>query len=306
MQDQLSILVTNIFKLYARDFGEIKATQLITKLSEAEITQSALALWYRNRLIPTHRDLQRVVGSINWFVFSKRQTTALGILILLMKWNKEVNQKLGLASEEDTLRIASSITGHYHVYFDETLEAVIASETQTMQIAHHYSSLELINRIRNNISNTNRLEISNIRHLASSNGPGTELQAIEIPPSTLEIQAKPSSMYEDFFKFLPPSIQETFPNYYTETELPVLAKGGMRLRVTQIAKNSSEEIVLKLRSSSRAVDTETGDLISISENAEPIEVSCCFVDSGIFFTCESKGWHILLGGDISGWKYSER
>lgn len=120
-----------LFADYTREFGARKSRSLLDSLSESTLLTKTLQQWEQDNHVPNYKELQKVVGAINWFVFSKRETTGLGMILALVRWDEQVNKPKQLASTIDVLSIAFDTLKWLNVYqkhIDTCVYRLIAEE----------------------------------------------------------------------------------------------------------------------------------------------------------------------------------
>jgi hypothetical protein len=103
-----------LIKDYFREKGEVKARKIITKINNSKHTGSFMYESRSRRIIPTAKDLGSTVLSNVSLSFARPSTVKFACLILLDKWNNEVNHELYLASEEHLASILRSVYQNIH------------------------------------------------------------------------------------------------------------------------------------------------------------------------------------------------
>lgn len=104
----------DIIKQYFRESGEVKARKIITKINNSRHTASFMYDTRSKRIIPVYEDISAAVLSNVSLSFARSSTVRFACLILLDKWNDEVNQELQLASEYQLNKILRSIYQNVH------------------------------------------------------------------------------------------------------------------------------------------------------------------------------------------------
>ncbi|AFU69147.1 MULTISPECIES: hypothetical protein [Psychroflexus] len=103
-----------IIKDYFRENGEAKARKIITKINNSKHTGSFMYQSRSRRMTPTANDLGSTVLSNVSLSFARPSTVKFACLILLDKWNNEINNDLYLASEERLISIIRSVYQNIH------------------------------------------------------------------------------------------------------------------------------------------------------------------------------------------------
>lgn len=103
-----------IIKDYFRENGEIKARKIITKINNSSHTGSFMYQCRSRRIIPSAKDLGSTVLSNISLSFARPSTVKFASLILLDKWNNEINSELHLASDERLTSILRSVYQNIH------------------------------------------------------------------------------------------------------------------------------------------------------------------------------------------------
>lgn len=103
-----------LIKDYFREKGEAKARKIITKINNSRHTASFMYQCRSRRIIPSSEDLGATVLSNVSLTFARPSTVKFACLILLDKWNNEINNEFYLASEERLMIILQSVFKNIH------------------------------------------------------------------------------------------------------------------------------------------------------------------------------------------------
>lgn len=104
----------DIIKQYFRERGEVKARKIKAKIDNSRHTARFMYETRSKRIVPVDKDISVAVLSNVSLSFARPSTVKFACLILLDKWNDEINQDLHLASEDQLIRILRSIYQNIH------------------------------------------------------------------------------------------------------------------------------------------------------------------------------------------------
>lgn len=102
------------FEEYLRENGEVKTRKIIAKINNSRHTGSFMYQCRSKRIIPSANDLGSTVLSNVSLSFARPSTVKFACLILLDKWNNEINTELYLASEQQVINILRSVYQNIH------------------------------------------------------------------------------------------------------------------------------------------------------------------------------------------------
>ncbi|WP_156109495.1 hypothetical protein [Hymenobacter sp. APR13] len=314
---QTWVILTSLFNSYVRDHGEIKARKLVTNIeNDADRIRTFLKFWESKDIVPNFSDLRRVISSINWFVFSKRETMAVACLILLTKWEEEVNSKSGNKSEIEVFQIALSVLEYYKVYKIEALDIIMSLQPveEKQDIVHGKPDRnQLLSSVAECIGEDKKLVISGIDYC------GVLELDLSVPKQEIingiycevHIKLRDSIRFKDkgyltanLIDFLPSSIKDTFPIYITE-EGSVYGGPWISFRVNNISSQENGDIAFILTASKNFVELDSGEIISLNEMDNEMIINCIVSELGILFSSDDHGWSFLLGGNIEDWLYDQ-
>jgi hypothetical protein len=306
-ETKLRVLTTSLFNLYVRDYGEIKAQKLVTSIEgDSDRIRNFLLFWEAKNIVPSQHDLQKIIGSINWFVFSKRETMAIACLILLAKWERQVNSNLCIKSELEVLQIGISIVSYYKVYKAQSEDVVMSLyEIEQNKAIVNEDVNQLLGKIHTCINDATQLHIAGINYCAAINldSPGSEPETIDYIDCEVYLTMKHNGLFTaNFFDYLPDYIKTTF-SIYTTSENQAYDGSWVSFRIRDISLNKNLEINFLMESNKKFIEIDSGEIISISENTNSLIVYCYISEAGMLFSSHEHGWSFLLGGEIETWVY---
>tara|TARA_R110000868_G_scaffold82956_2_gene233998 strand:+ start:279 stop:626 length:348 start_codon:yes stop_codon:yes gene_type:complete len=83
---------------YTKDYGERDLNKILHAVSNDKRFNNLIAFSLQNKVLPTPNDfIECVMNKITWS-FAKKTKIIAAAIILLLRWDAEVNQKYGLAS----------------------------------------------------------------------------------------------------------------------------------------------------------------------------------------------------------------
>ncbi|MFD2717907.1 hypothetical protein ACFST9_04225 [Hymenobacter monticola] len=279
-----------IFDDYAREFGERKALSLVKSLSESSLLTKALQLWDSLDHIPTYQDLQKVVGAINWFVISRRESTAVGMLIALSRWDEHSNKSNRLARPDKVLQVAFDILSWLKVYEEEVMACKLLISVAASNRVEAVPRTTFLERV------SKAVKISNIRSIEyeweiDKVKRKRDLSATDLIISTVVGQKVWGGVFGEF----PSEIISLIKSSCSKADDFEIAY--LKFSVADKFKDSDDSLILVLAVEDMdSFDEEMGYL-------NLFEMLCLIDEDGITFQNAKQGWIVYLGVDKSEWKF---
>jgi hypothetical protein len=95
------MLLTHTFSSFIREFGTRKYERILEKVSSSKKINNFISDSIRKKTPPHFDYIIQMLNEIPFFIFSRGQTLVVGCLMALQKWDKEVNKRNILLSDED-------------------------------------------------------------------------------------------------------------------------------------------------------------------------------------------------------------
>lgn len=99
---------------YIKHNGQEKAAKLVRKVYSSD---SLSGLISRSRLFSFAIEAKHIVGKVNaipFFLFSNGDTLLTASMVVLERWNSEVNENYRIASDEELKNMAVDIVNYMH------------------------------------------------------------------------------------------------------------------------------------------------------------------------------------------------
>ncbi len=110
-------LVALYFELYIKDYGELKFNRVAEKILTSNKVKELIDLSEFHAAPVTAKQILYTINSVGFFVFRSNRTQALGALLILHKWNEEVNTELHLLNQPSlkliTMEILKELKAHW-------------------------------------------------------------------------------------------------------------------------------------------------------------------------------------------------
>ncbi|TYZ08129.1 hypothetical protein FY528_13890 [Hymenobacter lutimineralis] len=289
---QTRIFTKKIFDNYAKEFGERKALKLIENVYNSNTIIETLKIWYKQNYIPTYQDFQKAVGTINWFVFSKRETTAVGMIIMLAKWDEQINSRKKLLTETQTIQIAYNTLTWLKFYIDELLEFKLSTE--------HSFKNNPISVIINNLLTGSYTSVKGIKYAILNDPAESLLKNIQIPHSTLNIasyvgdELTGGTWNHILPFFFEKSAQYNKFSFDKDIDYSIEVTGALEVNSDRSGAIFSLSLPSRIRTPIKPTQ-----LVKQS-----FHCSCVIDANGISFIHRATGWMLLLGGNVDEWEVS--
>lgn len=95
------VLLHNMYSSFIREFGQRKFDKIYDKIHSSNKVREFIIKSKRLGLAPYLTHNIELLNEIPYFIFSRGQTMAIGALILLEKWDQEVNQQSLISNSEE-------------------------------------------------------------------------------------------------------------------------------------------------------------------------------------------------------------
>lgn len=94
---------------YEKAYGNRKYLKIESKINSSEKIQKLLNISRDKKLAPAAADFVYAINEIPFFIFSSSDTLALGVLLFIERWIKEVNDQLYLLNNFEIDRIITAV-----------------------------------------------------------------------------------------------------------------------------------------------------------------------------------------------------
>ncbi|MBO0359046.1 hypothetical protein J0X19_13890 [Hymenobacter sp. BT186] len=294
----IRLFTKKIFDEYAREFGERKALKLIESIHNSVFLNDTLRLWDKQNHVPTYQEIQKVVGAINWFVFSKRETTAVGMLVMLVKWEEQINQPKQLVSPLVSMQTALEILDWLRVYSEAAHSYMQEIIDSTLVASNKLTLIENLHK---------HSKVSNITKIAYNIPRDNIFQTKTIEPSSLIFSIQEGDDIKgEIFSELPTQILRDFSNNgyaYDYNGIAHEFKGEyLELFVTDTIEKTDHKIKLEVSTPDTAYSIDKSRK-KIALKIKPASFECTIDKHGISFT-HKNGWLFMIGGNTEEWIFS--
>jgi len=293
-------LAKSIFDFYIRDYGEIKGKKLIKNIIDAsDKIEIFFQFWQSKGVVPTQIDLQKVIGSINWFVFSRRETMAVACLVLLVKWEKEVNYGF----EDQVLEIGLSVINYYKVYGSETHDIImpILVDSKPNKVDINYLN-ELLSKANEAIKTGMKLYINGVANCSIIPNIGQIEHIDNTNYEVILLLKEGGTLCANFINILPISIRDTFPIYLTGDN-DIYQGDYIFFIINSISSKHNGDINLTLTTKDIFVEQLEGEIVKKRVSEQSINVICHISEDGFLFKSADYDWHMLFDGKVEEWVY---
>ena len=100
---------------YIRYHGRDKFTKVLVKVMSANKPNKLIALSKIHRTIPTAKIFLACICETPYFLFVSNETQALAALLLLNRWDEEVNRDIDALDDEELISIGIAIFNIYDI-----------------------------------------------------------------------------------------------------------------------------------------------------------------------------------------------
>lgn len=107
--------IDDITKKYIRHHGRDKFTKVLVKVMSANKPNKLIALSKIHRTIPTAKIFLACICETPYFLFSSNETQAFAALLLLNRWDEEVNRDIDALDDEELISIGIDIFNIYDI-----------------------------------------------------------------------------------------------------------------------------------------------------------------------------------------------